>query len=659
MRGLKKIVLTAVLCAIACTATLAFTAVAESTKATKITVDINYGDYNGFALPAGRVGKSYPVFGCTATDDLGEEVKSVRITVKNPDGQVVTVNNGRFDTLTAGEYTIEYFAESGILSASKTIKVTVDDTATDPYYEISKSVPAESLTGYAVTAENGTYGGGVGDLTVETSLNLGEEAIDLIENENGYYFIPEKSGDYVLTYKVTDFVNASVAVSKTITVEDSLFPLLEKPSVPQTAIEGETLVLPLVDGVLYKDGAKYYLPVKVYCGETEVTQSMKVENLVAGERTIKYECVNPADSTKKTEYAFAVKVNAKAVEDDGLLFDKYFAYDNFESFKGENGEYKVKAISGAKQASFAFSRALPLDYLNFGITAVTGKTNYSALNMVLTDSRNAGDSVKVKIKRLASYDNLYVHYDDTDKTIKTVQEEVIAEIRSYADGRTFDGFKSGSAFVSFEVENIRGAVEFTLTNVGSNNITTDGQDFAPPIMLGDADFKTIFVSYIGRKVYLPEIKAFDLLDANPTVTLKVTAPDKTVVYNGTGAYTLEVTQSGTYRVEYVATDDNYNSTRKTATVYALDVESPVIKVSGIKSTAKVGEELTLPKAEITDNATATEEITSYVYVLRGDNRKELVGETYTFKEAGEYIIRFVAYDSNQNYTVTEFTVICK
>ena len=43
----------------------------------------------------------------------------------------------------------------------------------------------------------------------------------------------------------------------------------------------------------------------------------------------------------------------------------------------------------------------------------------------------------------------------------------------------------------------------------------------------------------------------------------------------------------------------------------------------------------------------------------GNYQKKLVSEAYKFEEAGKYIIRYTAYDKNQNYTVVEFTVICK
>ena len=76
-------------------------------------------------------------------------------------------------------------------------------------------------------------------------------------------------------------------------------------------------------------------------------------------------------------------------------------------------------------------------------------------------------------------------------------------------------------------------------------------------------------------------------------------------------------------------------------------------------TVKVGDEITLPKATITDNDTPQDKILSYVYVVKGNNRKQIVGDTYKFTTAGEYKIRYVAYDANQNYTVVEFTVVCK
>lgn len=190
-------------------------------------------------------------------------------------------------------------------------------------------------------------------------------------------------------------------------------------------------------------------------------------------------------------------------------------------------------------------------------------------------------------------------------------------------------------------------------------ITTDSNDYAAPVFLPNADFKSIYVSYIGHTVNLPELQAFDLLDKTVSVTLRVYDREGTTIYDGKGGYTLTVDKSGEYMVEYIATDENGNRKLQQSTIYVTDFESPVIKVSGIKSSVKAGEEITLPVAEITDNETAADQITSYVYVIKGNNRKSLIGGTYKFTEAGEYKIRYVAYDAHQNYTVMEFTVTCR
>ena len=201
-------------------------------------------------------------------------------------------------------------------------------------------------------------------------------------------------------------------------------------------------------------------------------------------------------------------------------------------------------------------------------------------------------------------------------------------------------------------------MEFTLRKIASNIITTDSFDYASPVFIANNDYRAVYVSYIGHSVYLPELKAFDLLDNNPTVTLTL-YDENGVIYQGKGGYTFNITKSGEYMAEYTATDSNGNAKPQISTIYVSDQVSPVINVSGVKTTVKVGEEISLPKAEITDNDTPADKITAYIYVIKGNYQKKLISETYKFEEAGEYVIRYVAYDKNQNYTVVEFTVICK
>ena len=632
---------------------------ADEKYVTSVTIEIDYGDYDGNDLPKGKTGKSYPVFGYVATDNGGAAVSDVRVTVRNPDGEIVPQHGDRFETATAGEYSIIYVAVSGIVSAEKTVKVNVEEyTDTIVYSSEHEGVPETAETGDVVIANLGSFSGGVGDLTFETELKFGETNVDFTETVRGIYFVPEKCGEYTLIYSACDFVADKKSTTRTIAVSDSEIPVMQKPSLPASAIGGETITLPLPDGVLYRNGEKYYVPVSVYYDETEVGADMQVKNLAVGEHTVKYVCVNPLDSAKKAEYTFNLTVKDKNQPEGARLFDNYFDFENCEPITGDKKEYIVR-MDKTDRAAFAFSRAIPLDYLNFDISTKSGLSAYSSVYMVLTDGKNAADCVKIKIKRLSSYENLWLAYDDeTRSLIDSENGTVLEEIVSYTDGRTFEGFRSGKAFVSFEVENVKKQMEFTLRKIASNIITTDSFDYASPVFIANNDYRAVYVSYIGHSVYLPELKAFDLLDNNPTVTLTL-YDENGVIYQGKGGYTFNITKSGEYMAEYTATDSNGNAKPQISTIYVSDQVSPVINVSGVKTTVKVGEEISLPKAEITDNDTPADKITAYIYVIKGNYQKKLISETYKFEEAGEYVIRYVAYDKNQNYTVVEFTVICK
>ena len=45
---------------------------AADKKVTEISINIDFGNYDGKNLPHGKAGKSYPVFSCSATDNNGD-----------------------------------------------------------------------------------------------------------------------------------------------------------------------------------------------------------------------------------------------------------------------------------------------------------------------------------------------------------------------------------------------------------------------------------------------------------------------------------------------------------------------------------------------------------------------------------------------------------
>ena len=623
-----------------------------------ITIDIDYGLYFKKELPNGMVGKSYPVFDCSAVDNLGNNVSDIQVIVKNPEGKVLALKDDRFNTETKGDYTIEYIATSGIVSKTESVKITViaySDTLI--YDNSSENVTGSANTGDVVLAYFGKFSGGVGNLEYSFSLKLADENVAFDETENGICFTPEKSGTYVLVYKVTDFVGSEKNITKNVVVSDSDVPVMQKPSVPAMAVSGETIDLPLVDSVLYKNGKKYYLPVKVSFDGTDITETLQVNNLEVGNHTIKYESVNPLDSTKKTEYSAELTVKKSEVEKTARLYDNYFIFENCSPKTGDNKDYQVEIAKDTAKASFAFSRKIPVEYI--GIELSTEKPTYSKLYIKITDSKKADDSIKVRIESLAKYESFGISFDsDTNTIVNSDDGTVVAEIKSYEDGRVFNGFNSGNVYISAEVEDVKNDTIIAIKKVASNVITTDSEDYVAPVFKSNNDFRYAYVSYVGHTIYLPKMEVFDLLEDDIKVTLSVYANDATL-YEGSEAYTLTVEEGAEYIIQYVAKDSNGNRKTLTPEVTVVDIVSPTINVSKIKSTVKVGDSITLPTAEISDNDTASEEIISYCYVYYGNYQKKLLDDTYKFETAGEYKIRYVAFDNSQNYTVVEFTVVCK
>lgn len=666
--SIGKICIALFLCAVAAlvATTLVCGAVAEDLPVRSITIDIDFGDYdghgNGENLPHGKTGKTYPVFPCLATDNNGSDVDDVRVTVYDGANKLVPQSGGRFATAAEGSYKIEYVAVSGTVTAQKTINVTVDAYTDNIVYDgTDEKIDATGVTGSAVFAVFGSYSGGAGYLTETISLGLGGIGITLDKADDKYFFIPEKSGEYVLTYDVTDFVGDKKSETRKIVVSDPDAPVLSTPAIPRSAIEGETLDIPLAEAIYYHAGNKYYVPVKVYFDDEDVTASMSV-NLTAGVHKIEYVCIDPKNGNE-TRKSFGIVVKSKNVGKDGMIFDNYFDFTKCASEKGAKDAYNVVVKANDDKtpidASVDFSRVLPISYLNIDLGAQAEVAAYSGAYLVITDSVNANDRIEVGINKLTLYPNLNLVYDDATHSIVDKKNGTVIPVTAYADGRKFYGFGSGAAYVSFALKGVKKDVTLTINKIGSTVVSNGNIDETPPEFIIAPEFRTVYVSYIGHKVYLPEMTAFDLFDKAASVRLKVTKPDGTVLFNGKGDYTLDVTESGEYGVEYVATDSSDNIRKRVSSVYVTDLVSPVIEVSGVKANVRIGEEITLPKAAITDNDTPEGKIVSYVYVVKGNNRKQIVGDTYMFTSAGEYKIRYVAYDANQNYTVVEFAVNCR
>ncbi len=660
MKGLALIAISAICCVPIAVTTISVMASNESVS-DEITLTIDYGEYKQDELPVGKVGKSYGVFDYSATDGAGNEVSDVAVYVFSPANEILALNGNRFNTATEGQYTITYIAKKSGVYTQKDVTITVDNVECPMFYEMNESVISVSNTGETVFVADGTYGGGVGEIKIDTKV-LYESSTVVYQEETatGFWFKPEKAGKYQIVYEMTDFVGSVKTESKEIIVSDSQYPVMEKPSIMDKYILNREVSLPIVHGMLYTNGEKYYVPVKVYYDTEDITAEMKFTADKEGAHTLKYVCESILNPEIKTEYTYAINVVNPDASTSDCVFNDYISLNNMSiDVPEEATEYHLK--TGASGNAFvSFNSSIPTEFLSVGFSIEEKYKKYDSINLIYTDSVNQDEQVIVNIGKLSQYGNtFYGILDVKSKAIVSDTGVVLVDVPYYADGRAFKGFSSGRAYVGIQMVGLNEEVVLSLQYIASSSVTTASRDKTAPLFLTNDSFKEVMVANYQQQITVVALEAYDFFDGDAEVSLTVTAPDETEVYKGklTQAYIFTVEQYGEYKLEYIAKDSKNNRKKMVATVKVVDIIPPEIETVKLKSEVSVGETVTFSPVVATDNS-ATELLT-YIYVSYGNFIKELVVDEYTFSEKGEYIVRYVAYDNNQNYSMVEYVITCK
>ena len=403
-----------------------FSVVSAKTSSPKIEIEIDYGEYDPRYLPEGLVGEAYPVFPCEAT--YGDEILTdVDVFVYAPDGYVLPVTGGMFKTAAAGEYKIEYVAKREAETGKKSITVSVTDDERALSYTFDDKTVSNAYTGTRVFVYNGAMSGGIGDVSVTTKVVSGETETALSEAKGGYSFLPEKSGEY----------NVNV-------VTDSEAPILNTPSLPRSVAIGSTIKFPTADGILYSGDEKIYLPVEIYFNNVKVGKEMEAVASEVGTFEVKYVSAN---GENKAEYTARIEVKSE----NDIFVENHLALENMAAATASGDmEYTVKTVESGKNASLYFDTALPESALAIELKDVV--RNYGSAKIILTDSKRADQKIEIPVKKFG--DLYHAEYNANKKAILGQSGEVIYEIKSYADGRKFEGFDSGKAYIGVELYSV-------------------------------------------------------------------------------------------------------------------------------------------------------------------------------------------------------------
>ncbi len=675
-----------------------------------ITIQID-SEYELEYLPNGVEGCTYPIFNGTATDIDGNLV-SMDVKVyydvdgKSEDGSVaddvlVVVNDNRFVTEKSGVYVIEYIAQKGmnIVTEKLYVDVVPIENYVKPTYEINPEFPSSANTGTRIYLPNGDlkFNESFGNVQLQIAIEYRGQhdcgQIKIIDfNEDLRYFIPTASGEYDVLYKMTDIlgVDNQITVKKTITVIDSDKPIIIAPSMPSVFFLNKKVKLPCVEAVQYYDGEIVYVPVEYSFGGNAVNSDLTYVPTQVGKTTLSITAKSIIDSNKKSIVNYDVEV--KDLNGDGIYFNKFTKLDGFTGFyREENSEglendiYVLEADGSNASAIMSFNSKIAVEFLQFSLGAETKYNNYKKISFKITDTKNVDEQIDFTIEKTSTdakiYLNgnfvktfpvvkftdtnkaFYVQYDSNSQTFTDESGQLLAQLTTYENGDMFNGFSSKKVYVSMEMSGITGKSQLKLYMLAQHYITGSTIDSTSPMMIFDSTYgyNIAYTADINQTVTLIKYDVFDLFDEDIKTKIQIISPNGDVVVDEIihDDFQYKVEEYGIYEVNYVF-EDSAGQTRETSgIIQVLDRISPTYdKIPDFMFEVEVGETYKFPQVKFTDNS--NDNCTTWIYLTFGNYQKALVKDNeYKFDKKGEYEVKYVAMDQSGNYTIINYTVVCK
>lgn len=656
------------------------------TSAYKSDFNVDYQGYRANSLPYGVAGKTYPVFGATGFDNYGNVFTDLGVSVyrKETVGEkeiynYVAVKNGRFETETAGTYNIVYsYNDAFGERREKTVKITVKDAYDIPLgYMVNAGINAEYNAGETVTLPDGEITGGSGNATATKKVLFGGEEITLFNAGIDDYFIPEKQGTYTVKYEIGDFIGGTATVTKDVAVSYSSAPVLEKPFIPDVMIKGRMYMLPSVKAYSYADSGKTEQPVKIYAGDTEISDG-RYSPAATGNIAIKYQAGGAT-----YEKTVVVREIPSKNSDRGAYCDYFFLFDNCVGSYSDN-LYRLNA-NAAGTAKVSFSRRISTGSLSAQLTSVAKSftTHNEKFSLIFTDSVYADKRVVFTImptivngEGVASlYVNgvkagvmsgsvdgsknapLEITYRKSDRCAYDFDGNLISEIKNYADGSAFDCFPSGYVYVSAEFSDVASDFSIGFTKIANQTFSSVKIDRGMPLLeFAEEKAGTVLAEY-GKEYEFGIPKVFDVFSDSVSLNITITAPDGSKLFDGSTAaakkYVLD--KFGTYVVKYSASDGS-NVNEISFSVRILDETPKKITLSAApRNEYAAGQEITFPAATSESGATCL----IVIEHMETGKRYLASGGKFTFTRAGRYKITYMSYDDGLNTETKTYNVVVK
>lgn len=656
----------------------------EDKEGPEITVD--FGEYEENNLPEAFKGEEYPVFDFTAYDYF-TEVKSTSVKVfydyNSSARKEVTIKNGKFVPDRTGQYTIEYTATDYYGNENKKTVEILSVLPKKPALDISSERVTEVSAGDTVQIADVSASGGSGEVEVTVFAKNGEHEAEITDGK----FTADYAGEYTITYTAADFLGNTAEEEYKVTVKDDKKPeILDDACLPKYLLEGFEYKVPVPTGLSYGAGTqKTNVTVRITDGNgtTECTtgrHTFKADQ--NGKAEIKY-IVTDKNGTTEKSYTLPVLTVKNGT---GYDLSKYF-YSDTVTAEARQNDILLSAASGTKEQTVEFVNAVITDGLNLGVKVNSAENNFSSFSIYLTDAENENISIRLQFVKGAdagsdSYmiyngddkllidpsfyndEEIALTYSESDRNIHIVN--AAAKITETVSGETFEGFPGKKVYVRFVFEEVSGAARISVSKINSQLMSNYSGDSVKPMVY-------IFGEYAKKYSLndtIPVLNALagDVIDPSPDITVTLTDHNGEIVTSVDGVRLENVSAEevlyfkaekyGNYLLTYTATDEAGKTTTYYRAINVEDIVPPEIQVNGeIAETVKTGSDVAVPFASVTDNL---DEAPMLLRILvLPDGSQTILSETADAFRAiysGVYRLRYIAWDSEGNFSMTEFTV---
>lgn len=656
----------------------------EDEDAPVITV---YSDYE--EMPVAMPGVVYTIPRASAFDEIDGSLKvntEVYFNFNSNDVASVRVQNNTFAVDKVGYYAIRYTAKDYSGNRAEAIVWVRSVPSVDPITIAVAGGDDSGIAGTYITVRHAEYFGGSGKLVFTSYAEYKDNRI-AIEDET---FLADGVGEYVVHYVVEDFIGQRAEESYRVNVLASEKPVfLGAAQLPSVFISGSEYQVPKYVAFDYSSGAKQEIVASCTVNGQTYQAGEKFIPQVSGD---KGEVTLTFTAGSSTEVVTVPCVKVWGTTGTGrpkLSYEKYF-YSADDSVLASNladtstgSGIQLKAVK--TEAHAVFANKIYQDMASVVLSGVNGANDFSSLTITLRDSIDKSVAVTAQFFITstntlfrAGTDKTLTYHSGTSDTLTVsysngafIANNISNDIKRTANGKVFEGFKSGYVDIEFTFSGVAGEAAMVVKEIGNQVFGTLTSDSIEPRIfatqtLGGAVSK-------GTVITIPRAAACDVLDPNVHFTLTVTGPDNMPVSDVNGIvmrnvdptveYTLQFETLGTYYVTYTAADvfnASPNEARYRFSVVVEDTVAPTLEIYGRSEyTAKVGDVFVIPNMNYYDDVTAKENLIVLRSFMAPNGRiKELNANSncINLTEKGNYRIFIMVVDEAGNSTTKTISV---